>query len=754
MAGEAGGIDKELWPIFVDEATEVLASLSTQLEALAGAGPTQVKGRFDALLGTAHNLKGAARVAGATAIVAVAHAVEDALSRCRKSGTVPSAALMTQLRSALGLVARSLSAEGEIDGVDAVVQTLRSDGDAALESPVLAPVEGGHPRRAARAATAAAAAAKAGAASARVEAPAAVTETAPALPVGGAVAPALPVGGAAAPVEAASTVRLEAAALDRLVHFAGEFMVTQGRLGVRHDALESCRLALAQLERSLPTSAREGVRRVTADLGELLDADRQELQRFGYLVSDWSAALKRARMLPVSGVVAQWRRVVSETAHVLGREVRFVADVGTIEIDRQVLDGLRDPLMHLLRNAVDHGIEPAATRAVAGKDRVGTLRVTARSHGSMVELEVSDDGRGLDLVRIKEQALARGLVDADRLSKLGATELAELVFMPGLSTATAITAVSGRGVGLDAVRRRVAELGGHVVLVTPALGGTSFRLEVPATAVSTRGLLVRVGKASHVVPTAYVASALRVVAAEVKIIDGGAVAHETDGQPLRLRWLASLMQAQRRPDPEKLVTVIVTDGIERLGLVVDEVLGEVEFVAKPLPWNVPEVPGVTGAMILGTGAVGVVLDVPRLLRKSAGTTGRAGATLVVAEAKAKPRVLVVDDSLTSRTLERNILTAAGYEVVTTKDGEEGWEAVQAGVFDLMVADVEMPRCTGLELTRRVRAHPQLKALPIVLVTSLDSPGDVAEGAAAGANEYIVKGRFDQRRLLETVARLI
>jgi CheY-like chemotaxis protein len=277
---------------------------------------------------------------------------------------------------------------------------------------------------------------------------------------------------------------------------------------------------------------------------------------------------------------------------------------------------------------------------------------------------------------------------------------------------------------------------------------------VPATLVSTKGLLVRAARTVFVLPMAYVARTFRVPAAAVREIDEILTVEDSLGEPLRLRWLSSLMREPRRGDSPFVHIVVISNGQSRVGLVIDEMVGEVEAVTKRLPWNVPRVPGVAGAMIVGTGVVALVLDVMRFFRTGLDWIGARDERPVAEQAPRKRRILVVDDSLTSRTLERNILTTAGYEVDTANDGEMGWQALSAGDYDLLVTDVQMPKLDGIELLTRVRADARLRYLPVILVTSLDRSSDLARGTAAGADEYIVKGRFDQRQLLEAVARLL
>jgi two-component system, chemotaxis family, sensor kinase CheA len=691
--------EDDIWPLFRDEATEALEELAQITSALSLPGGADRQHELEAARRILHNIKGAARIADCEGIEIVAHALEEAL---RDDGGGALGEMAARLADGMGLMARFLGGDNPLD---AAQRFAGRDGEAAP------PAE----------------------------------ETPAARPPAGEAA-----GISGRPFT--TTVRIEASRLDRLMLFVGEMVTADVGQQAFQAELERHHLELAGLERENPEAMRRGLRALASSLGGLVDQNRQNVVRFGHLLRDWSAAIKQARMCPLGGVVSQWRRVVAEAAHALGREASLLVEVGDIEIDRQVLDGLRDPMMHLLRNAVAHGIEPPDVRERKGKPRAGTVRVRARAPGMMVELEVTDDGAGFDTARIRQRAVEQGLEEADRAARMTPLELAELVFLPGLSTAESVTGVSGRGVGLDVVRQRLVDLGGSVRIGDPTPAGSTFVLEVPATIVSTKGLLLRSGRTSFVLPMAYVARTLRVARSEVREIDGASAVAEPGRDPLRLRWLASIMQEPRRPDPDRLLVVVVADGAARLGLVVEDVVGEIESVTKRLPWNVPRVPGVAGAMLLGTGGVAVVIDVPRLLFATAARSGERAEAPRAAEPLRKRRILVVDDSLTSRTLERNILVAAGYDVDTVNDGEVAWQSLQAEAYDLVVSDVQMPRLDGLELCRRIRAHPRLRALPVLLVTSLDRPTDVVLGSEAGADEYIVKGRFDQKALLEAVAR--
>lgn len=736
------GVDEQLWEVFVAEAGEgldQLAELVDVIELADGDVSEAVRTAFR----IAHNIKGASRLTGVVAVERLTHVLEDVLSNHVQARTVPAGPFISLLRMSIVGMQRFVQGTSEDEPLLLLAAEVEAFVGMGLDRPSAASVDTAGDRESEEASEASeyvrALAPEPSAASSDERNPESLTRKD------------VPADGPAG--DRTRTVRVDTARLDRLLGFAGEFLGTHGRLRSRVSGLESLLQDFVDVEKRLPVESRKAMRAPIAALTELVREEHRAVQQFGYLASDFGDAIKRVRMHPVSGLVPSWRHLVMDAASGLGKRVRFMADVGDSEIDREVLDLLRDPMTHILRNAVDHGLEDAEARAAVGKDPTGVVRIEARGARAAVIIEIHDDGRGLDIERIRGKAVERALLDEEAARTASAEEVAQLVFEEGLSTARKVSNFSGRGIGLDVVRRRVQELGGQVQFVEPAkLGGTSIRLQVPVSLVSTRGLLLRTDEGQYVVPADSLTRTLRVPVEELVETDGGTALVRKGEEPIRLAWLASLMGEQRKPDPDKLPVAVVNSGSSTLGLVVRGVVGEVEYVSKRLPWNLEEVPGIAGAVILGDGDVAPVLDVAALCSGH----GRAAPTdkLRREESKAKPRVLVADDSLTSRTLERNILTAAGYDVRTVVNGMAAWEALQEESFALLVSDVEMPELTGLELTRRVRADGRFEHLPIILVTSLDDPSQIAEGAAAGANEYIVKGRFDQRVLLEAVARLL
>lgn len=549
------------------------------------------------------------------------------------------------------------------------------------------------------------------------------------------------------PAAAHVTLRVESERLDQLMGLAGDLLSHRGRLGMHARHLDSFHEELAGLVAALPAEHRKDLAALTGSLGAFLRRDRQDNASLGRLAGELGSAVRRIRLVPLGSLAPAWRRATLEAAHALDKQVELRLELADVEVDKRVLDLIREPVTHLLRNCVSHGIEAASVRAAKGKPPQGRVVVRAVPDRAVVRLEICDDGAGFDLAAIGRAAVKAGRIDADALAHLAEDRVLELAFEPGVTTAERVTAVSGRGVGLDAVREAITALGGRVEPEARcALGGAGFRLVLPLDVLTTRVLLVREDNVTFGLPVTQIERTVRVRAGSVTAFDGLPMTRLEDGQPLHLRWLGT--QREQSPDAW-LMVVLLSLGSTRLGLVVGEVVAETELVVRPLPWNLKRLRGVQGAASLADGSVAVVLDATTLASVTRGA--RTGLTPSPRRV-AKPRVLVVDDSLTHRTLEQTILVGAGYEVTVAADGLAGWRALEEGQFDLVVSDVEMPGLDGIGLTRRVRAHPRLRELPVVLVTGMDKRADVERGLEAGANEYVVKGQLEPEKLLQAVAR--
>lgn len=473
--------------------------------------------------------------------------------------------------------------------------------------------------------------------------------------------------------------------------------------------------------------------------------------------------VKEMHLLPFSSLLEIFPRFTRELARDQGKQVELVIQGGEIEIDRRTLEEMKDPLMHLLRNCIDHGIEQPAMRQDKGKPACGNITVAiAQKDGGKIEIMVADDGAGIDAAKVKVAARKLNLVTAEEAEKLGEQEAQALIFNSGISTSQIITDISGRGLGLAIVREKVERLGGVVALESPHDGGTSFRITLPLMLATFRGVLVRAGEHYFVIPALSVERVTRVVQADIQTVENRATI-PLDGQAVALVSLGDVLELPRPNPPnrgatdkvsEQALVIVLGTGHKHVAFRVDEILGEQEVLVKTLGRQLARVRNVAGACVLGTGQVVAVLNVPDLLKsavKQAAPPPVAAETHGVAK---KQSILVVEDSITSRALLKNILESAGYRVTTAVDGVDAYTTLKTGAFDLIVSDVEMPRMDGFDLTAKVRADKQLAGLPVVLVTSLESREHRERGIDVGANAYIVKSSFDQSNLLEVLRQLI
>jgi two-component system chemotaxis sensor kinase CheA len=485
--------------------------------------------------------------------------------------------------------------------------------------------------------------------------------------------------------------------------------------------------------------------------------------------------VKEMHLLPFSSLLEIFPRFTRELARDQGKQVELVIQGGEIEIDRRTLEEMKDPLMHLLRNCMDHGIEQPAMRQDKGKPLHGTITVAiAQKDGGKIEILVTDDGAGIDAARVKAAALKLNLVSAEEVEKLSEQEAQALIFQSGISTSQIITDISGRGLGLAIVREKVERLGGTVALESRHYGlthgsrthegGTTFRITLPLMLVTFRGVLVRAGEHCFVIPALSVERVTRVAQQDIRTVenratislDGQAVALASLGDVLELPSLTPPNHSATGKTPEQVAVVVLGIGHKHVAFRVDEILGEQEVLVKTLGRQLTRVRNIAGASVLGTGQVVAVLNVPDLLKSAVKRAAAPPAPVAAAKfgAAARRSILVVEDSITSRALLKNILESAGYRVTTAVDGVDAYTTLKTGTFDLIVSDVEMPRMDGFDLTAKVRADKQLAKLPVVLVTALESREHRERGIDVGANAYIVKSSFDQSNLLEIVQQLI
>ncbi|HEX5581530.1 MAG TPA: hybrid sensor histidine kinase/response regulator [Gemmatimonadaceae bacterium] len=763
----------------LDEQLEVMNRELLALEHDSREGAAGDAERLGGVFRVAHTLKGAARVAGIPLVESVCHALESILADVRGGrrslGAVEFSLLFTAV-DALADAGRRLRA-----GEDLTDSPLEAR-DRQLATGFGAPLAPAPPTDVAGAAGAAGVAGVAE--GRRGERGGAATPALPATPPGTPARRTEETGVAAAeapetPATPDTIVRVEAAKLDDLLNVAGELAVAVARAGTRPEALQQVveeveawvtrwqraaprlRQSLGGVDTPAGRQTRElldeldgAMRRIGVELGRAVNLVRSDAQALARASDDLDEGVYRLRTRPFSEAAEALPRAVRDVAAASGKEVELRVTGGEIEADRAVLDTVRDALLHLVRNAVDHGIEPPDVRERAGKPRRGVVQVGASVEGGLLRVTVSDDGRGLDVAAVREGLVQRGLpVPADD------REVARTLFEGGFSTRREATAFSGRGVGLDVVRAAAERVRGSVDVQWTAGRGTTFVLETPLTLATLQALVVRVGEVRLAIPTLAVARLLRVRPDELRVAGGRQLLPLPEG-PVPVVSLATLLgpplAASATGDARRPI-VLLEGGERRLGVIVDELLEQTELVIRPVERRgAGPLPHVAGAALLADGVVAIVLNAAALLSLGLGRRGEAGAAApAIAPTERGPAcILVVDDSITTRTLEQSVLEAAGYEVVTAVDGQDGWRLLQERGADLVITDVEMPRMDGFALCETIRASRRFAQLPVVLVTSLESPEHRARGLEAGADAYVVKSDFDQEALLATVHDLL
>ncbi|WP_200378069.1 Hpt domain-containing protein [Rubrivivax gelatinosus] len=760
-------LDNELFPIFEDEADELLPQLLGRLRDWAD-NPADA-GAPAACMRTLHTFKGGARLAGAMRLGERAHRMETAIERLADRGGVHAHEVELLLAHADAML-------GDFEALRAPAP----QAPAAALLPAEAAVDETPPLP---------------------EEPAAEIDWSRFATGAAAVAPPPE---RAAPA-AAAVVRVRGSLLDRMVNQAGEVSIARARLdgGVRQlqsslgeltGSLERMRSQLRDIELQAESQmvSRLEAAKAAAEVFDPLEMDRftrlQELTRFmaesvndvatlqrslqrtlqsaedelaaqARLTRELQDDLLRTRMVEFDSASDRLYRTVRQAAKETGKSVRLDIVGGAIEVDRGVLERMAGPFEHLLRNAVVHGIEPAAQRSAAGKDTTGTITLAITQEGNEVGVELRDDGAGLDLARIRERALERGLLAADAPADDAA--LAQLIFAPGFSTAREVTELAGRGVGLDVVRSEVDAMGGSVQVAAEPGRGTRFRLLLPLTTAVTQVVMLRCGEMAVAVPSTLIEAVRRVLPADVEAAYAGG--EFTDGErTMPFHWLAALLDGPARGVAvgRTQAVVVIRSAEQRVALHVDEVVGNQEVVVKNVGPQLARVPGLAGVTLLPSGAVALIYNPVALAtlygpaartRLEQGAAADAGAPQAEPEAPPAPQVLVVDDSLTVRRVTQRLLQREGWRVVTAKDGVEALERLAEIRPALMLSDIEMPRMDGFDLLRAVRGDPALAGLPVVMITSRIAQKHRDHAAALGADHYLGKP-YSEEELLALVER--
>jgi two-component system chemotaxis sensor kinase CheA len=585
------------------------------------------------------------------------------------------------------------------------------------------------------------------------------------------------------------TIRVEPQKLDALMTQAGELTVTKLRFTQRMAEIEEIvtlweewsrdtfvnRLAIEDVGRGLHNGAIQQVQkfnyqaekrleRLGTLVNRLKNTANEDTARLDIVANELESGIRTLRMLPLSTIFNLFPRMVRDLAKQQSKEVNLVIEGAETKADKRILEEMKDPLMHMIRNSIDHGIETPQERELVGKPRTATIRLRGYQTANSIGIEILDDGRGLDIESIKRTALRRGVCSEQELAAMTTDQIKSLIFAPGFSTRTTVSEISGRGVGMDVVRANVERLKGTIQVDSTPGKGCTFRIQLNTTLATSHVLIVEVNRVSYAIPVEFVQTSLLVAQSDIFAIEGCQTI-VLDGQPVSVARLADLLQLQSRAssspraaEASKLLPCIILKvGTERMGILVDALLDEQDVVLKPQSKLLKRIRNVSGATILGTGEVCMILNPQDLLNSVRKRTVSVTSNTFkesVEKANTKQTILLVEDSITIRTQVKRILENAGYEVKAAVDGLDGFNKLRAHTFDAVVSDVQMPNMDGLSLAAKIRQYKEYSELPIVLCTTLASDEDKKRGAEAGANAYLTKGNFDQKVLLDTLRRLV
>ncbi len=577
------------------------------------------------------------------------------------------------------------------------------------------------------------------------------------------------------------TIRVEPQKLDTLMTQASELVVTKLRIFQQMTEIEQM-LALwegwskhnsdeskifAQLEPNLSSEQFQPLR-------SFLNSNQQRLNSLGNLVNNLKvradedvssldiiadrleSGIQDLRQLPLSTVFNIYPRMVRDLARQQGKEIELVIVGGDTKADKKILEEIKDPLLHLVRNAIDHGIETPAERIAQGKPQKATLILRGYQIGSSIGIEISDDGRGLDLESICTTAIRKRVRTEAELAAMSESEIQSLIFASGFSTRTQITELSGRGVGLDVVRANVERLKGSIQVTSTPGSGCKFQIRLSTSLATTKVLIVNLNQTTYALPLEFIQTMITLSCQDIyEIEDNPTITFEN--QHTSIAWLANLLQLPTLEDytqkKNNLFCIILQTGSDRFGVIVDDLVDQQDIVIKPQSKLLKRIPNITGATILGSGEVCMILNPWDLLHSLRNGSWQAVSPPVETKI-AKNRLLLVEDSIIIRTQMQRSLRGAGYDVVVAEDGLAGLQQIQAQDFDIVLSDVEMPKMNGLEMTASIRQNSKYKQLPIVLLTTLASDEDKRRGHEAGANAYLTKGNFSQQVLFDTLNQLI
>ena len=742
----------ELFSLEADAQTQVLSAGLLALER----NPTQAD-QLEACMRAAHSLKGAARIVGVDAGVSVAHVMEDCLVSAQEGRLYLQPEHIDALLQGTDLLMRIATPGNDVGPADIEAYVALMERLLDPSQPIATPAPKPEPIPAPR-----------------VDALLLEPELEPAPPLGSDA----PRQNKRMTEGGERVLRVTAERLNSLLDLSSKSLVETQRLKpylaslqrlkrIQSNSLRALDALDGQLKSlDLNLEAQEALadtRRLLSEAQALLAEKNAELDEFGWQAGQRAQVLYdtalACRMRPFADVLAGQVRMVRDLGRSLGKQVRLEIEGEKTQVDRDVLEKLEAPLTHLLRNAVDHGIETPEQRVLAGKPAEGLIRLRASHQAGLLVLELSDDGNGVDLERLRGTIVDRHLSPVETALRLSEEELLTFLFLPGFSLRDKVTEVSGRGVGLDAVQHMVRQLRGAVVLEQTAGQGSRFHLEVPLTLSVVRSLVVEVGEEAYAFPLAHIERMCDLAPDDIVQLDGRQhFWHE--GRHVGLVAASQLLQRPPGQNPsDTLKVVVIRERDAVYGIAVERFIGERTLVVLPLDDRLGKVQDISAGALLDDGSVVLIVDVEDMLRSvdkllNTGRLERIARRSQQATEAPRKRVLVVDDSLTVRELQRKLLLNRGYEVAVAVDGMDGWNALRSEDFDLLITDIDMPRMDGIELVTLLRRDSRLQSLPVMVVSYKDREEDRRRGLDAGADYYLAKASFHDDALLDAVVELI
>ncbi len=739
--------DFSLFDLFRMEAEEQVRALQAGLIELEAG--TATAATLESLMRAAHSIKGAARIVGLDAIVNLTHVVEDRFVAAQRGNALSSAEIDKVLTATDWLAKLQAVPEAETAGwfaenapaIEEFTATFGAEAAPAAVTPSAAPAEA-------------------------VAAPPAVPPVAP-VPIVELQPESEPEEAIFAPQQVGNRrkrerqVRIGADRFDQILALASETLVASRTLAEQAEELERHRRAIAKALQVIDDPETTDVARAAA----LKELERQAVG-LGTHVEDFDLVARAnertaeslyrtvlaGRLRPFSDGIVAASRLVRDTARDLGKQVKLEIVGENTRVDRDILERLEAPISHLITNAIDHGIETPAERIAAGKPAEARLRLYGRHENGRLVISVRDDGRGIYPAELRKRVVARNLVSAETAAGLSESELLEFLFLPGFSTRDAVSAVSGRGVGLNVVQSMVQEAGGSVVVQSQPGAGTVFRMTLPVTRSVVKVIRVQVEGELYAVPLVRIDRVAQMAVTVPEDVDAPTFEpmQETvryNGKELPVVQLATLLGLSSRPLPPGEIAVLICGSV---AFAVDKLVDEVELPVRRLDARLGKVPGVSAASLDENGLPLLILDVEDLIQTALGrpvsTSG--------GEVEGAPHILIVDDSHTVREMERRLLVRAGYRVTTAQNGQEAWNLLRLNEYDLLISDVDMPQMNGIELVTKVRGNPRLGRMPVIILSYKDRDEDRQRGLEAGADFYLTKGDFQNENFRQAVVDLI